>query len=78
MMGAGHNGSWAINKTLRRGTDPEEQRVEAYRYWQSQPIGARLIAVSELSQQAYACAAGFKEVPANDQQDELALLGPVL
>lgn len=58
----------SIDKTIRRVTDPHEQQLETYRYWQSQSIGARLIAVSEVSQEAYAFAAAFKGVPANDEQ----------
>ena len=57
-----------MDKTIRRVTDLEEQDAENYRYWQSQSIGARLIAVSELSQEAYAFAAAFKGVPADDKQ----------
>ena len=57
-----------MDKTLRRVTDPDEQQAETYRYWQSQSIGVRLIAVSELSQAAYAFAAAFKGVPAHDEQ----------
>jgi hypothetical protein len=57
-----------MDKTLRRISDVDEQQAETYRYWQSQSIGARLIAVSELSQQAYAFAAAFKGVPAHDEQ----------
>ena len=49
-----------MDKTLRRVTDLDEQQAETYRYWQSQSIGARLIAVSELSQEAYAFAAAFR------------------
>ena len=57
-----------MDKTLRRVTDLEEQRAETYLYWQSQSIGARLIAVSELSQEAYAFAAAFKGVSSHDEQ----------
>lgn len=57
-----------MDKTLRRVIDLEEQQAETYRYWQTQSVGARLIAVSELSQQAYAFAASFKGVPAHDEQ----------
>ena len=57
-----------MDKTLRRVTDLEEQKAESYRYWQSQSIGARLIAVSELSQAAYSFAAAFKGVSAHDEQ----------
>jgi hypothetical protein len=57
-----------MDKTLRRVTDPDEQQAETYRYWQSRSIGERLIAVSELSQEAYAFAAAFKGVSAHDEQ----------
>ena len=57
-----------MDKTLRRVTDLDEQQAATYRYWQSQSIGARLIAVSELSQEAYAFAAAFKEAPCSDGQ----------
>jgi hypothetical protein len=57
-----------MDKTLRRVTDLDEQQAETYRYWQSQSIGARLIAVSEVSQEAYAFAAAFKGVPSYDEQ----------
>ncbi|MGP8270118.1 MAG: hypothetical protein ACLQLH_08630 [Terracidiphilus sp.] len=57
-----------MDKTLRRVTDLDEQQAENYRYWQNQTIGARLIAVSELSQEAYAFAAAFKGVHAHDEQ----------
>lgn len=50
-----------MDKTLRRVTDFEEQQDETYRYWQSQPVGDRLIAVCELSQSAYEFAASFKK-----------------
>jgi hypothetical protein len=57
-----------MDKTLRRVTDPDEQQAETYRYWQSRPIGERLVAISELSQEAYAFAAAFKGAPAHDEQ----------
>jgi hypothetical protein len=57
-----------MDKTLRRVTDLDEQQAETYRYWQSQSIGARLIAVSELNQAAYAFAAAFNGVPYHDEQ----------
>ena len=57
-----------MDKTLHRVTDLDEQRAESYRYWQSQSIGARLIAVSELSQAAYAFAAAFKGIPAEGRE----------
>jgi hypothetical protein len=46
--------------TIRRVTDVEEQQAETYRYWQSRPIGERLVAVCELTEEAYAFAAAFK------------------
>lgn len=57
-----------MDKTIRRVTSLEEQEAETYRYWQSQSVGARLIAVSELSQEAYAFAAAFKGASEHDQQ----------
>ena len=57
-----------MEKTLRRVSDLDEQQAETYRYWQSQSVGARLIAISEVSQAAYAFAGAFKGVPANDEQ----------
>ena len=50
-----------MDKTIRRVTDFEEQQNEIYRYWQSQPVGDRLIAVCELSHAAYEFAAAFKK-----------------
>ncbi len=50
-----------MDKTIRQVTDLEEQQAETYRYWASRPIGERLIAVCELTESAYAFAAGFKE-----------------
>lgn len=57
-----------MDKTIRRVTNLEEQQMETYRYWQNRPLGERLVAVSEVSQAAYAFAAAFKGVPANDEQ----------
>lgn len=57
-----------MDKTLRRVTDFEEEQAATYRYWQSLPIGDRLVAISELSQEAYAFAAAFKGAPAHDEQ----------
>ncbi len=57
-----------MDKTIRRVTDLEEEQAETYRYWQSLPVGDRLVAISELSQEAYAFAAAFKGVPAHDEQ----------
>ena len=49
-----------MDKSIRRVTNLEEQQAETYRYWQSRPIGARLVAVCELTEAAYAFAATFK------------------
>jgi hypothetical protein len=57
-----------MDKTIRRVTDLEEQEAETYRYWQSRPIGERLVAVCELSEAAYNFAADFKGAPANDDE----------
>ncbi len=57
-----------MDKIIRRVTDLEEQQAETYRYWQSLPIGERLVAISELSQEAYAFAAAFKGAPTHDEQ----------
>lgn len=57
-----------MDKTIRRVTDLEEQQAETYRYWQSRPVGERLVAVCELSEAAYAFVANFKGVPAHDDQ----------
>ena len=50
-----------MDKTIRRVTDPEEQELETYRYWQSRPVGERLLAVCALSDAAYEFAAAFKK-----------------
>lgn len=57
-----------MDKTLRRVTDRDEQQAETYRHWQSLPIGDRLVAISELSQEACTFAAAFKGAPAHDEQ----------
>jgi hypothetical protein len=57
-----------MDKTIRRVTDLNEQQAETYRYWQSRPVGERLIAVCELSEASYAFAADFNGVPAHDDQ----------
>lgn len=62
-----------MDKTIRRVTDLEEQQAETYRYWQSRPIGERLVAVCELSEEAYAFAEGFKGAAHDDDQ---GLQGP--
>lgn len=56
----------AIDKTIRRVTDPVAQEIETYRYWQSRPVGERLVAVCELSDAAYSFRAAFKGVAADD------------
>jgi hypothetical protein len=57
-----------MDKTIRRVVDLDEQEAETYRYWQSRPVGERLIAVCELSEEAYAFAASFRKEPADDDQ----------
>ncbi len=42
------------NRTVRKVTSVEEQDAENYRYWQSIPVGERLVAVCELTEAAYA------------------------
>lgn len=56
----------SMEKTIRRVTDPEEQQMEAYRYWQNLPVGERLTAVWEISRDAYAFAAAFRGDAAHD------------
>jgi hypothetical protein len=56
----------STDKTIRKVTDAHQQQLDTYRYWQSQPIGARLSAVWDVSEAAYAFAAAFKGVPPND------------
>jgi hypothetical protein len=58
----------SMDKTIRRVTRPDEQQHETYRYWQNQSIGARLVAISEFSQEAYTFAAAFKGPPTHDEQ----------
>jgi hypothetical protein len=43
-----------MEKIIRKVIDPTQQDRETYLYWQSQPIGARLSAVWDLSAAAYA------------------------
>ncbi len=57
-----------MDKAIRRVTDFEEQQAETYRYWQSRPMGERLVAISELSQEAYAFSAAFKGALPHDEQ----------
>ena len=42
------------NRVVRKVTSVEEQEAENYRYWQSIPVGDRLVAVCELTEAAYA------------------------
>jgi hypothetical protein len=42
------------NRAVRKVSSVEEQEAENYRYWQSIPVGDRLIAVCELTEAAYA------------------------
>jgi hypothetical protein len=58
----------AIEKTLRKVVNAEEQDLETYRYWQSQPVGARLSAVWDASEAAYSFAASFKGASIHDDQ----------
>jgi hypothetical protein len=58
----------STQKTIRRVIDTEQQQAETVLYWQSLSIGDRLSAVWEASAAAYAFAAAFKGVPANDAQ----------
>ena len=41
-------------RAVRKVSSLEEQEAENYRYWQSIPVGARLVAVCELTEAAYA------------------------
>lgn len=50
----------AMDKTIRKVTDLEEQQAETYRYWQSRPVAERLAAVCELSEAAYAFKKSFR------------------
>jgi hypothetical protein len=60
--------SMTVDKTVRRVTDPEQQQAETDGYWQSLTIGERLSAVWDASEAAYAFAAAFKGVTADDAQ----------
>jgi hypothetical protein len=42
------------NRVVRKVTSVDEQEAENYRYWQSTPVGDRLVAVCELTEAAYA------------------------
>lgn len=54
----------AMDKTIRKVTDLEEQQAQSYRYWQSRPVAERLAAVCELSESAYSFKESFKGVSA--------------
>jgi hypothetical protein len=41
------------NWTVREVSEPEEQDARAYRYWQSLPVGDRILATWELTEAAY-------------------------
>jgi hypothetical protein len=41
------------NRAVRKVASVEEQEAENYSYWQSIPVGDRLVAVCELSEAAY-------------------------
>jgi hypothetical protein len=41
------------NRIVRKVASVEEQEAENYRYWQSIPVGDRLVAVCELTEAAY-------------------------
>ncbi len=51
-------------RVVRRVPNVEEQEAENYRYWQSIPVGARLVAVCELTEAAYA----IREIGQNANQ----------
>ena len=57
-----------MEKVIRKVIDPAQQDRETYLYWQSQPVGARLSAVWDLSAAAYAFAASFKGAPSHDDE----------
>jgi hypothetical protein len=52
----------STDKIIRRVTDSEQQQAEAYRYWQSLPVGDRLSAVWDASEAAYGFAAAFRDI----------------
>ncbi len=53
-----------MDKTIRKVSDPRQQRAETYRYWQGLSVGERLSAVWQASVDAYA----FKGVRMDDEQ----------
>jgi hypothetical protein len=56
------------NRQVRKIVDNERQQRETYLYWQSLPVGDRLLAVWEVSEAAYSFAAAFKGVPSDDAE----------
>jgi hypothetical protein len=53
-----------MEKVISKVIDPAQQDRETYLYWQSQPVGARLSAVWDLSAAAYA----LKGAPSDDDE----------
>lgn len=51
----------STDKKVRRVTDPKQQEIETYQYWQSLSVGARLSAVWDLSATAYGFAAAYEQ-----------------
>ena len=43
----------STDKTIRRVTDLQAQRLETYRYWRSRPCAERMDAVAEIVRDAY-------------------------
>ncbi len=43
----------AMERAIRKVTDPAEQDAETYRYWRSRPSGERFEATWELSRDLY-------------------------
>ena len=43
----------STDKTIRKVTDLEAQRMETYRYWQSRTAAERMNAVEEVVREAY-------------------------
>lgn len=57
-----------MDKTIRRVTNPAEQAIEIYRYWQSRSLGERLVAACELSELAFSFAKAFRNAGRHDDQ----------
>ena len=51
---AAHGMMFNPSRVVHKVSSLEEQEAENYRYWQSIPVGERLVAVCELSEAAYA------------------------